>query len=740
MPNEANNMEEASGGMIEWHETVMAVTEDCCDKIRVIIKDEDGDKQAERQGIYRLTSYNHNNKAEYHQEGGQNIVYYYRNIGWYIGGDYHTAGVQSHSSAMCPDMQDRWMVWSGEEWGEGEEGRVEVTCYDSLIGENMIPSEDTLVGEGYIPLGMDGPNDDCSSYSYDNLPHPRILLLGGTGVGKSVLSNQLLGCYYKDQACNKFSVGHGSLSHTNETSYRYGNFLGKGRCFTIIDTPGVLDFSDRDYEYAVDIVNVVKNNIKVIDVFLLLFDGSRPRFQRPVVELLKLYQSMFSPTIWKSTITEFTFWKHDEYSVEERLEEQEMDEGRKHTEWNKHYKEKLNIPIEIPSIFIDPVFPIFSKKDRHIRKVERQPEAKVKFQYFTYLLMDLAMRTPAYSCSGKCRAPDEFFLGAPVMKSDQLSVKEHSPLVIECQIWNGYQGTAADNYEWKYDGQTVYQKQTLPGQAAPTITIAPDWEGKIEVKESFSPGAAHFTEIQFIIFSFGISFAGSYTLDNGHTSSRNIVEVVLVKDGFWGEWQEWQPCSKTCAQPQENPGVRERRRACIPPQNGGLPCEFDEEVDTELCAGEGQEMRFCPIDYSYNEWTVWSRCSHDCGEGTSTRSRLCNQGRYGGLECPSLEEKEQKTCFVQPCSAQQNTGCTLLEWGRWSACTKTCLDRHNPQYGTRIRRRKYEESDPHNPQCVAGSDVIQVDRRCAGYLDGVEECARDAMWGQWSEVNIWHDM
>ena len=80
-------MEEASG-MVEWHETVMAVTEDCCNKTRVIIKDEDGERQADRQGIYRLTSYNHNNKAEYHQEGGQNILYFYRNIGWYIGGDY----------------------------------------------------------------------------------------------------------------------------------------------------------------------------------------------------------------------------------------------------------------------------------------------------------------------------------------------------------------------------------------------------------------------------------------------------------------------------------------------------------------------------------------------------------------------------------------------------------------------------------------------------------------------------
>ena len=209
----------------------------------------------------------------------------------------------------------------------------------------MVPSEDTLVGEGHIPQRMDGPNDDCSAYSYENLPHPRILLLGASGVGKSSLANQLLGCYFKDDSCKEFSVGYGALKHTNETTYRFGNYLGKGRCVTIIDTPGVLDFSDEDYTNAMEIVKVIKHDIKIIDIFLLLFDGSTPRFQKPFVQVLKLYQSMFSPDIWKNTITEFTFWKHDEDSVEERLKDQNMDEQRKHSEWNMHHKDTLETPI-----------------------------------------------------------------------------------------------------------------------------------------------------------------------------------------------------------------------------------------------------------------------------------------------------------------------------------------------------------------------------------------------------------
>ena len=146
----------------------------------------------------------------------------------------------------------------------------------------------------------------------------------------------------------------------------------------------------------------------------------------------------------------------------------------------------------------------------------------------------------------------------------------------------------------------------------------------------------------------------------------------MMTDGYWGPWEEWQTCSKTCVQELENPGLRQRRRSCIEPENGGLACKSNEEFDTEVCSGDGKEMKFCPIDYSFMEWSDWSACSNNCGNGVSTRERICNQGRYGGRMCMSLEEKQERSCFIKACSSQP--GCNMLEWGRWSACTKTCFE------------------------------------------------------------------
>ena len=72
---------------------------------------------------------------------------------------------------------------------------------------------------------------DCSNYTIDNLPSPRIVLLGPQGVGKTTIGNFLLGA---DPLGSNVTFGYYS---DGRIAWRVGPWLGTGSCFTIVDTP-----------------------------------------------------------------------------------------------------------------------------------------------------------------------------------------------------------------------------------------------------------------------------------------------------------------------------------------------------------------------------------------------------------------------------------------------------------------------------------------------------------------------
>ena len=99
----------------------------------------------------------------------------------------------------------------------------------------------------------------------------RILLLGGTGVGKSSFGNQIVG------GQNVFEVGHALNSKTTKIEWTSQQFFGDGQCVTVIDTPGFFDTEGNDYEQSLKMQEQLRREFPYIDVFVLVMKGSSTR-------------------------------------------------------------------------------------------------------------------------------------------------------------------------------------------------------------------------------------------------------------------------------------------------------------------------------------------------------------------------------------------------------------------------------------------------------------------------------
>ena len=70
----------------------------------------------------------------------------------------------------------------------------------------------------------------------EELPEPKLVIVGQTGTGKSTLANVLLGESPDCSNCT-FPVCTGQTSCTKSTKYATGKWLGQDNSFTVVDTP-----------------------------------------------------------------------------------------------------------------------------------------------------------------------------------------------------------------------------------------------------------------------------------------------------------------------------------------------------------------------------------------------------------------------------------------------------------------------------------------------------------------------
>lgn len=122
------------------------------------------------------------------------------------------------------------------------------------------------------------------------------------------------------------------------------------------------------------------------------------------------------------------------------------------------------------------------------------------------------------------------------------------------------------------------------------------------------------------------------------------------------EWTEYTKCSS-----EYDGGIKSRSRTIItPPVNGGKECPVLSE--NVIC-----NTKLKPLDCVVSEWTNYSPCSAECGDGYQTRTRtIIKNEENGGKICPNV--KEENKCKIKSCPID----CGLSEWQPWSTCANSC--------------------------------------------------------------------
>ena len=176
------------------------------------------------------------------------------------------------------------------------------------------------------------------------------------------------------------------------------------------------------------------------------------------------------------------------------------------------------------------------------------------------------------------------------------------------------------------------------------------------------------------------------------------------------EVTDWIPseCSKPCAG-----GKQLLLRTVV--QERSLGCKCPALAMQKRC-----NEAPCPIACKLDAWSLWGKCSKDCGGGLQVKSRdRLVKPDFGGDACGPTQEERQ--CGVQSCDVD----CVLKPWTSWKPCSRGCGgglqekfrrvakkaegEGRCPEFKSELRyasRTCNMMRCPSLPECIATSDFV----------------------------------
>jgi hypothetical protein len=147
------------------------------------------------------------------------------------------------------------------------------------------------------------------------------------------------------------------------------------------------------------------------------------------------------------------------------------------------------------------------------------------------------------------------------------------------------------------------------------------------------------------------------------------------------------------------------RTAVVTAACGGAACPTLRQ--TNAC-----NVPCCPQNCTVGQWSTWTGCSVECGNGTRSRRRSKRAEEACGGTCPRLFQSSD-------CVGEGKVACEWAPFSAWSDCSVTC------GIGTRQRQRGRQRANACDGEChgLSADTASCVLTHCEG----------DCELNQWSE-------